>query len=84
MDQPAPSLFFRLLVVMFVLLVIHSQCRPGAAEGLLAAVSLAFFPTTTGLYILDISDAFLSSFGIILGAPVTVVVLAWSLCKLHY
>jgi NSS family neurotransmitter:Na+ symporter len=49
---------------------------------LVAAVSLAFFPTATGLYLLDTSDAFVNSFGITLGALVTVVVLAWFLRKL--
>lgn len=49
---------------------------------LVAAVSLALFPTATGLYLLDTSDAFVNSFGITLGALVTVVVLAWFLRKL--
>ncbi|MFJ5862057.1 sodium-dependent transporter [Pseudarthrobacter sp. NPDC092439] len=49
---------------------------------LVAAVSLALFPTATGLYLLDTSDAFVNSFGITLGALVTVVVLAWFLRRL--
>ncbi|MFD5278336.1 sodium-dependent transporter [Pseudarthrobacter sp. NPDC058362] len=49
---------------------------------LVAAVSLLLFPTATGLYLLDTSDAFVNSFGITLGALVTVVVLAWFLRKL--
>jgi NSS family neurotransmitter:Na+ symporter len=49
---------------------------------LVAVVSLALFPTATGLYLLDTSDAFVNSFGITLGALVTVVVLAWFLRKL--
>lgn len=49
---------------------------------LVAAVSLALFPTATGLYLLDTADAFVNSFGITLGALVTVVVLAWFLRKL--
>jgi NSS family neurotransmitter:Na+ symporter len=51
-------------------------------SGLVAAVSLGLFPTATGLYLLDTSDAFVNSFGITLGALVTVVVLAWFLRKL--
>jgi NSS family neurotransmitter:Na+ symporter len=49
---------------------------------LVAAVSLGLFPTATGLYLLDTSDAFVNSFGITLGALVTVIVLAWFLRKL--
>ncbi|GAB5078394.1 sodium-dependent transporter [Arthrobacter sp. AD-310] len=49
---------------------------------LVGAVSLGLFPTATGLYLLDTSDAFVNSFGILLGALVTVVVLAWFLRKL--
>lgn len=51
-------------------------------SGLVAVVSLALFPTATGLYLLDTSDAFVNSFGITLGALVTVVVIAWFLRKL--
>ncbi|MEE2522439.1 sodium-dependent transporter [Pseudarthrobacter sp. J75] len=51
-------------------------------SGLVAVVSLALFPTATGLYLLDTSDAFVNSFGITLGALVTVVIIAWFLRKL--
>lgn len=44
---------------------------------LAAAVPLAFFPAARGLYVLDTSDAFFNSFGITLGALVTVLALAW-------
>lgn len=45
-------------------------------------VSIVLFPTTTGLYLLDVSDAFVNSFGIMLGALVAVIVVAWILRKL--
>ena len=41
-----------------------------------------FLPTTTGLFFLDITDEFINKFGILLGAFVTVVALAWILRKL--
>jgi len=42
-----------------------------------AFISLVLFPTATGLYLLDVSDAFVNSFGIMLGALVAVVAIAW-------
>ncbi|MEE1621244.1 sodium-dependent transporter [Zafaria sp. J156] len=47
-----------------------------------ALISLVLLPTTTGLFVLDISDAFVNQFGILAGALVAVVVLAWVLRKL--
>ncbi|GER21515.1 sodium-dependent transporter [Zafaria cholistanensis] len=47
-----------------------------------AVLSLALFPTATGLYLLDVSDAFVNSFGILAGALVMVVLIAWVLRKL--
>lgn len=44
-----------------------------------ALVSLAFFSTASGLYVLDILDHFINQFGILLVALVSMVVLAWSL-----
>lgn len=45
-------------------------------------ISIVLFPTTTGLYLLDTFDAFVNSFGIMLGALVAVIVVAWCLRKL--
>jgi neurotransmitter:Na+ symporter, NSS family len=47
-----------------------------------AVISTALFPTVTGLYLLDTFDAFVNSFGILAGALVAVVVVAWILRKL--
>ncbi|GAA3674182.1 sodium-dependent transporter [Arthrobacter ginkgonis] len=47
-----------------------------------ALVSLALFPTTTGLYLLDVSDAFVNIFGILAGALVLVILVAWVLRSL--
>jgi len=44
-----------------------------------ALVSLAFFSTASGLYVLDIVDHFINQFGILLVALVSMVVMAWSL-----
>ena len=41
----------------------------------LAAVSLLFFPTTTGLNLLDVVDAFVNNFGIVTAALVSVLLL---------
>ena len=43
-----------------------------------ALVSLAFFSTASGLYVLDILDHFINQFGILLVALVSMVVVAWS------
>ena len=54
--------------------------RTGAslAVGIPAAViSLAFFSTTSGVYVLDIVDHFINQFGILLVAVVSMLVLAW-------
>ncbi|WP_344880976.1 sodium-dependent transporter [Zhihengliuella alba] len=48
----------------------------------LALVSVLLFGTTTGLHVLDIADAFVNQFGILFGAFVTVVVVAWLARKL--
>ena len=47
-----------------------------------AVVSLVLFPTATGLYVLDVSDAFVNVFGILAGALVTVIMIAWVLRRL--
>ncbi|MBE7324532.1 sodium-dependent transporter [Nocardioides sp. Y6] len=44
-----------------------------------AIISLIFFSTASGLYILDIIDHFINQFGILLVATVAMVVVAWSL-----
>ena len=41
----------------------------------LAAISLLFFPTTTGLNLLDVVDAFVNNFGIVAAALVSVLLL---------
>ncbi|QBR92824.1 sodium-dependent transporter [Nocardioides euryhalodurans] len=54
--------------------------RTGAslAVGVPAAViSLVFFSTTSGVYVLDIVDHFINQFGILLVAVVSMLVLAW-------
>jgi NSS family neurotransmitter:Na+ symporter len=78
------------LISVLEVIVAAVQDKPGwgrikasvTVSGLVAVVSLGLFPTATGLYLLDTSDAFVNSFGITLGALVTVVVLAWFLRKL--
>lgn len=47
-----------------------------------AAVSVLLFPTTTGLNLLDVTDAFVNNFGIVGAALFNVVLLAWVLRKL--
>lgn len=47
-----------------------------------AFISLLLFPTATGLYLLDTFDAFVNSFGILAGALVAVILIAWFLRKL--
>ncbi|QYJ04972.1 sodium-dependent transporter [Nocardioides panacisoli] len=42
-------------------------------------ISLAFFSTTSGLYVLDIVDYFINRFGILLVAVVSMIVVAWVL-----
>ncbi|MFH7324810.1 sodium-dependent transporter [Aeromicrobium sp. JJY06] len=44
-----------------------------------AVISLVFFSTASGLYVLDILDHFINQFGILLVAMVSMVVVAWSL-----
>ncbi|WP_110240397.1 sodium-dependent transporter [Nocardioides gilvus] len=44
-----------------------------------ALISLVFFSTASGLYVLDILDYFINQFGILLVAVVSMVVVAWSL-----
>lgn len=41
----------------------------------LAAVSLLFFPTTTGLNLLDVTDAFVNNFGIVAASLISVLLL---------
>jgi NSS family neurotransmitter:Na+ symporter len=42
-------------------------------------ISLLFFSTTSGIYVLDIVDHFINQFGILLVAVVSMLVLAWGL-----
>jgi NSS family neurotransmitter:Na+ symporter len=44
-----------------------------------AILSLAFFSTTSGLYVLDIVDHFINLYGILLVAVVSMVVIAWGI-----
>ncbi|MBV0893900.1 sodium-dependent transporter [Microbacterium sp. NC79] len=48
----------------------------------LAVISMALFSTTSALVVLDTTDAFVNSFGIMAVAFVTVVVVSWVLFKL--
>lgn len=48
----------------------------------LAVISMALFSTTTALSVLDTTDAFVNSFGIMAVALVAVIVVAWVLHKL--
>jgi NSS family neurotransmitter:Na+ symporter len=43
------------------------------------ALSLAFFSTTSGIYVLDIVDHFINQFGILLVAVVSMLVVSWVL-----
>jgi len=45
----------------------------------MAIISLVFFSTTSGLYVLDILDHFINQFGILLVAVVSMLVLSWGL-----
>jgi NSS family neurotransmitter:Na+ symporter len=45
----------------------------------MALLSLVFFSTTSGLYVLDILDHFINQFGILLVAVVSMLVLSWGL-----
>ena len=42
-----------------------------------AVLSLAFFSTTSGIYVLDVLDHFINQFGILLVAVVSMVVVSW-------
>ena len=44
----------------------------------MALLSILFFSTTTGLNLLDVTDAFVNNFGIVAVAFVTVVLLSWA------
>ena len=48
----------------------------------LAVISLVFFATASGIYVLDIVDHFINQFGILLAALVAVVIVGWILRKL--
>ena len=43
----------------------------------MALLSTLLFPTTTGLYVLDVLDEFVNKFGILAGALVSVIAVAW-------
>ncbi|MFE3997480.1 sodium-dependent transporter [Nocardioides sp. YIM B13467] len=45
----------------------------------MAVISLVFFSTTSGLYVLDILDHFINQFGILLVAVISMLVLSWGL-----
>ncbi|HEX8780610.1 MAG TPA: sodium-dependent transporter, partial [Nocardioides sp.] len=45
----------------------------------MAVLSLVFFSTTSGLYVLDILDHFINQFGILLVAVISMLVLSWGL-----
>ncbi|SEE99495.1 sodium-dependent transporter [Ruania alba] len=51
--------------------------------GLMAIISILLFPTTTGLNLLDVVDAFANNFGIVGAGLVSVITLAWLLRKLR-
>lgn len=48
----------------------------------MALISLMLFPTTSGLYVLDVFDAFVNQFGILAGALVMVIAVSWIARKL--
>jgi NSS family neurotransmitter:Na+ symporter len=66
--------------------VIISEAPAGALIGLLffgsLVISLLFFSTTSGIYVLDIVDHFINQFGILLVAVVSMLVLSWVLSAL--
>jgi NSS family neurotransmitter:Na+ symporter len=51
--------------------------------GAAALVSVGLFPTSEGLYILDVADHFINQYGIVMVALVYVVVVAWVLRRLR-
>ncbi|MCT1460288.1 sodium-dependent transporter [Aestuariimicrobium sp. p3-SID1156] len=53
-----------------------------AVGGAMAVISLLLFPTTTGLYLLDTSDAFVNNLGIVGAAIASMVVVTFALRKL--
>ncbi|MCQ6553500.1 sodium-dependent transporter [Streptomyces sp. C10-9-1] len=50
--------------------------------GLVALVSILFFPTESGIFLLDASDHFINQYGIALASLVALVVIAWVLRQL--
>ncbi|CAM2943718.1 sodium-dependent transporter [Saccharomonospora xinjiangensis] len=50
--------------------------------GFTALVSILLFPTTGGLYLLDVVDHFINQYGIVVAALVSVIVVAWVLRQL--
>lgn len=48
----------------------------------MALISILLFASSTGLYVLDIADAFVNQFGILFGAFVATVLVAWVFRKL--
>ncbi len=50
--------------------------------GLCAVISITLFGTTTGVYVLDVSDAFVNNLGIVGAAFVAVLVVSWGVRKL--
>ncbi|KAB1643518.1 sodium-dependent transporter [Gulosibacter chungangensis] len=48
----------------------------------MAIISLLLFPTSSGLYVLDVLDAFVNQFGILAGALVMVIAVSWIARKL--
>lgn len=50
--------------------------------GATALVSIILFPTTGGVYLLDVVDRFINQYGIVVAALVSVIVVAWLLRQL--
>ncbi|MCO1339720.1 sodium-dependent transporter [Kocuria polaris] len=48
----------------------------------MALISILLFASSTGLYVLDIADAFVNQFGILFGAFIATVLIAWVFRKL--
>lgn len=58
-------------------LAISRQLASIIVVGVMATVSLLLFPTTTGLYVLDVFDEFINKYGILAGALAMIIAVAW-------
>lgn len=78
------------LISIVQVIIAAVQDRTGMARvpavlivgGATAAVSIALFPTEGGLFLLDVADHFINSYGIALAGLIALIVVVWLLRKL--